>query len=80
MENLKINKHNYTDLIKDKVNNLNKLEGFDKRWLKHGLYTQCQCGITTKLTNYPNHCNSKQHQNYLNKNNITNIFTIQDIY
>jgi hypothetical protein len=32
MEN--INKHNYTDLIKDKVNNLNKLEGFDKRRLR----------------------------------------------
>jgi hypothetical protein len=78
MENM--NKHNYTDLCKDRLNALDKLEGYDKRWLKYGLYTQCDCGATTKLINYSVHCTSKRHQNYLNKNNIMNIFTIQEIY
>jgi hypothetical protein len=34
-----MNKHNYTDLIKGRLNKINELEGFDKRWLKYGLYT-----------------------------------------
>jgi hypothetical protein len=69
-----MNKHNYTDLIRDRLNRI-KLYRFDERCLKC-----CHCGITTKFLNYPNHCNSKLHQNYLIKNDIINVFPIQGIY
>jgi hypothetical protein len=52
-----MNKHNYTEIIKDNLNKLDELKGFDKRWLKYKLSILCYCGAETTFLTHSNHCN-----------------------